>query len=276
MTRNQIEFAKLRETQRANLANEELTRLRDSRAHSVSLGQLQETGRHNQAVEALDTKRVSEQYRHNLATEILEQDSQRERRRANLAQEQLKTTELGLKAQEVDLRAESQEETHRHNVETEAAKSVDQALDAARIQETQRHNVQQEAIGRADVGVRSQQVGVQSAQLTESQRHNLVGEAQTAQQIALRQQEADTKQYSAETGRYGPAAGLISSGLSIDVPLSPLGYALEQWGKAGSAAVAGLSDAQRALSKDFKLLGTASGLVKDAGATIINMFGKGD
>nr|AVX53350.1 putative ORF1 [Marmot picobirnavirus] len=127
MTRNQIEYAKLRETQRANAANESLTRTRDSTARDIGLRTLAETSRHNRAAESLDTRKVVETERSNAAKEA-------ETNRSNIAREV---------------------ETHRHQAATEAidigraavyaASQVEQARsDLAREAETKRHNMAME------------------------------------------------------------------------------------------------------------------------------------
>lgn len=52
MTKNQIEYAKLKEMQRSNKASEELTHFRDLSSAYVNFGNLNENIRHNQAVES--------------------------------------------------------------------------------------------------------------------------------------------------------------------------------------------------------------------------------
>lgn len=51
MTKNQIEYLKLRETQRSNAANERLTEIRDKNAKDLGFATLGETARHNLATE---------------------------------------------------------------------------------------------------------------------------------------------------------------------------------------------------------------------------------
>lgn len=72
MTRNQLEYNKLRETQRANRESERLTDLRDRAAREVARGSLIESTRHNKATESLDSQKVGESQRHNKASEGIE------------------------------------------------------------------------------------------------------------------------------------------------------------------------------------------------------------
>lgn len=67
MTRNQIEYQKLLETQRANRASESITTARDAATRALGLDTLQETQRHNQQVELQARDNLAEQYRDNVA-----------------------------------------------------------------------------------------------------------------------------------------------------------------------------------------------------------------
>lgn len=148
MTKNQIEYGKLRETQRANLSQEDLTRKRDTAAKELGINTLAETSRHNKAVEILDSSKLAETVRSNVAKE-------QETRRHNEAGELLGSKQL--------------DETIRHQTATEG--------------ETQRHNKVGEAvdIGRAATYATSEaaKAVVDSAKTAETARHNMVVENET-------------------------------------------------------------------------------------------------
>lgn len=61
MTNLQVDYWKLEETKRTNVANE-----------GLRAGELQETTRHNQAMESIEWARVGETNRHNVATERIQ------------------------------------------------------------------------------------------------------------------------------------------------------------------------------------------------------------
>lgn len=106
MTKNQIEYQKLLELKRANLANEQITTARDAAARKLGLDTLQETARHNQQVELQARDNLAEQYRNNLA-------QLQEAQRAHLASE-------GLTQQSVDNEYRRNAETGRHNLANES------------------------------------------------------------------------------------------------------------------------------------------------------------
>lgn len=131
MTKNQIEYAKLREAMRSNLAGEDLTRKRDLAARELGINTLAESTRHNQAVELLDSGKLNETVRSNLAKES-------ETKRSNLARE-LETERHQKAAEAIDIgkttattasRAAELLELHRSNL--------------ARETETARHNLAME------------------------------------------------------------------------------------------------------------------------------------
>lgn len=105
MTKNQIEYQKLVELKRANLANERLTADRDAATRRLGLDTLQETARHNQQVELQARDNLAEQYRNNTA-------QLQEIQRSHLASE-------GLTQQTVDNEYRKNVETGRHNLATE-------------------------------------------------------------------------------------------------------------------------------------------------------------
>lgn len=108
MTKNQIEFNKLRENIRSNRENESLTRKRDEAARALGINTLAEQSRHNRAGESISLDTLAETSRSNLARE-------RETARSNL---------------------EKEKETHRSNVakeaETERHQKASEAIDIGR------------------------------------------------------------------------------------------------------------------------------------------------
>lgn len=151
MTKNQIEYLKLRESQRANLAQEGLTRARDQRSYEIGLKTLAESSRHNLATEEQARASLDETSRHNLAGEGQAQRSLDESVRHNKATEQ---------------------EMQRHNI-------VGEQYNAKYLAETGRHNVAQEAIGRSQVGASFANITLGYQQLGETQRSNQAREQET-------------------------------------------------------------------------------------------------
>lgn len=124
MTKNQIEFNKLREVQRANRIQEAQTALRDQRTHDVATAQLGEATRHNKATEI-------EARRHNVSSEGISQGQLDETRRANYAREEIDTKRLA--------------ETATHNRASEVIDTGRLTLDTASQVERSRHNLAMEA-----------------------------------------------------------------------------------------------------------------------------------
>lgn len=185
MTKNQIEYAKLLETNRANLAQEELTRKRDTgqlELGHLNLGETRrsnmarevETAQHNRATESLDSSKLGETSRHNAQQEALEAMKLSENSRHNRAQEVVAL-------QEADTRRAGVDETRRSNLAKEAetqrsnlAREIEtQRSNVARETETNRSNTAQEALGIA-AGVTA------AARLAEDVRQHLAREGETA------------------------------------------------------------------------------------------------
>lgn len=200
MTKNQIEYLKLRETQRSNAAQEQLTAHRDARTYEIALGNLNEsvrshkanedlgnrqllettrsnmerertnwavlgeTQRHNQAVEG-------ETYRHNLETESQARNELSERRRSNLAQEQLQQLNLSYRGQELNIRQNELAETIRSN---QAREFETNRSNLAREIETNRSNIAQEK-ERNRSNVASEQETARSHRATEALRTREIG-----------------------------------------------------------------------------------------------------
>lgn len=169
MTKNQIEYAKLLETKRSNLANEDLTRKRDTTAREVGLGNLQEGQRHNKATETQASASLDEtvrsnkvreteaarhnvageveMYRHNVSGERLQSAAQAEQARHNRAGESLTASTIA-ETQRSNIARET--ETARSNMALEALKGAANAETArsnlAREVETNRSNLANEKI----------------------------------------------------------------------------------------------------------------------------------
>lgn len=163
MTKNQIEYLKLRETQRANLAQEELTRTRDSRSYEIGLGTLAESQRHNRATEEQARVSLDETARHNLAGEQLTRSSLDESIRHNQAVEQ---------------------EAARHN-------KVGESYNERALKESSRHNLAQEQIGRSQVGASYANITLGYSQLDETNRANVARETETNRSNVARETETE-------------------------------------------------------------------------------------
>lgn len=130
MTHNQIEYWKLQEQKRSNLANESETNrsnvARESENYRHNTATEAETYRHNTVGEAQVWSAQAESKRHNLVTESQTWSSQAEAKRHNLASENLTAEGLDVQRQrnadlawkeatDVLLHNESNRETQRHN-----------------------------------------------------------------------------------------------------------------------------------------------------------------
>lgn len=158
MTSNQIEFAKHKETQRHNLAMEDVER-----------GKLSETGRHNVATESYSSGSLAESQRHNKVSESLTQ------------QQIVNNYTLGVRQAAA---AEKQAMAAINSAQASMAhagaayRSADAALQQAQntalsIAETSRHNKATERI--TDVFNRGS-ISVKENQNIETKRHNQMSE----------------------------------------------------------------------------------------------------
>lgn len=185
MTRNQIEYAKLREQQRTNQAQEALTSLRDQRSYEVSTRSLDESARHNQALEMLEFGRMSETGRHNRETERAQSVQLQETARHNRETETLGTSQLAEQQRSNMVR---EVETQRSNIarEAETARSnmareaetyrsnlVREVTDAGRLAELVRSDLATEAERKRSAQAQEQ---LRAAQLAEQIRHNMIME----------------------------------------------------------------------------------------------------
>lgn len=146
MTKNQIEYEKLLETQRNNRVAAELTRIRDQAAIKNAALSLDETARHNLAFER-------EQTRHARQTEAQERANLAEKQRASKVQEGL-TMRRDQETARHQLAGEEQakrdlDERKRHAIVTEVETSIvdaaNQLINEQRNLETKRHNLVMES-----------------------------------------------------------------------------------------------------------------------------------
>lgn len=135
MTKNQIEYMKVLESQRANRATEALTASRDKTNRELGLGTLAETSRHNKATEQQQYAVLGESKRHNVATEALGQATLSEQQRHAIAteteQHRANVAKEGLTAQQINLGQSQLAETKRHNKVGEATSIADTTVKSA-------------------------------------------------------------------------------------------------------------------------------------------------
>jgi len=199
MTRNQIEYAKLVETRRANRASEENERYRTSSNYQAAMSQVLENRRHNVIGESQNAQTLEETRRSNVARE-------QESLRSSLAKE----------AETMRSNMAKELEANRHNVQTEhqAAKQLeaDVAYRSAVVAENLRSHLADESIRRgqlAETAVHNRATEVQarnqlaadytirSNQLAEAIRHNMQGEDVALQTLSA------TVRHNAEMERQG-------------------------------------------------------------------------
>lgn len=184
MTKNQIEYLKVRETQRANLAQEALTQARDIAARELGFGTLEESKRSNLMREALTRDQNVETERAHRMAEQLQQGSLDETSRSNLAREAISRDTLA--------------ETKRSNIARET-------ISRDTLTEQQRANLASEAIRNMANAIQSRSVANQyavgMANVAELQRSHLASEQQRAQEIDISgaRQRADARYQLANT-----------------------------------------------------------------------------
>lgn len=222
MTKNQIEYLKYKETQRANQAQEaELNRANVERERQGQVS-LDETSRHNLANEGHQAQvlleqtrhnqaQESEAARHNQATEKITELSFNETKRANLAREELqrqsneeqRRSNLAREAETLRANLTREAETERANrMREEETRRANFASEQLRFMS----NMEQARANRATEGWRNEQLQQQWAMnqaqlehqrnvLAETQRANLINE-----QIK-RQQQEETERAAREAER---------------------------------------------------------------------------
>lgn len=251
MTKNQIEYAKLLETSRANVAQETLTSSRDERQYSLGLGNLAETGRANLEREKLQAANLSELGRSNRARESEQARSnfarEVEARRSNLTNEELtrvrnqqdfdvrnrslaetarfNTVSLSNEAKRLDLDLQRNRETHRSNVASESIASRRAAEDARanRANETIKRN--QTAFDyyatNANVSQRDRAIAQSDRELRERNRSNIEREAETRRHNMRAEDEtARMNRAQEQTAKRGQNFGLAGSALNSGVRLA--------------------------------------------------------
>lgn len=208
MTRNQIEYYKVQEQQRSNLANESIAKIRDANTLYLGKANLAETTRHNQAVEDYNVSFLGEQQRHNLAQEAHNAAVLDETSRSNQVKEQTemrRVIESERHSREVerqnmlslDLQRSGLEETKRSNL----AREIEQnRSNLAREQETATHNRATEQFSRDtlayqytalrnQMAMESRRIDLGYAQLGETVRSNLAHESEIFRSNKAREDE---------------------------------------------------------------------------------------
>lgn len=186
MTKNQIEFNKLKETIRTNRANEALIEARDTATRRLGLDSLRETQRHNAQVELQARDNLAEQYRNNVAQLA-------ELQRAHLTSEGLATSRLAL---DLDALAE----TKRSHQQAEQISIDRNKLSQLELDEVKRHNQANE-----DLGLISSNTSRYAAEVGAASHVNAAGINAAASQYAsdnallARQLEIDANRYGIDT-----------------------------------------------------------------------------
>lgn len=182
MTRNQIEYAKLNETARANRAQEQLTAQRDAATRRLGFDTLAETSRHNQQVELQARDNLAEQYRNNVAQLA-------ELQRSHMSNE-------GIALSNYDRANRELSETIRSHQASEQIALDRIALERAGLAESQRHNLANE-----DINLFGTQSSRYAAELSSSSHVSAAGIAAAASQYAsdnallAHQLQSDTQRY---------------------------------------------------------------------------------
>lgn len=165
MTTNQIEYAKLLETRRNNIATLEETSKHNRATENFSLSSLQETVTHNRNTESLGSQTLNETVRHNKAGESINLANLQETTRHNIATEQYSLSNL--------------QETAKHNRETENQGRIGLSLRGAELQESQRSNRANEAIKQTTNAINQWKANIDSFAQAEVARHNMTTEELT-------------------------------------------------------------------------------------------------
>lgn len=259
MTKNQIEYAKLWETRRANQRAEllkereqELTRtIEDRRLRETQRSNLAregltaaataETIRSNQAREGYNLLNLGEITRHNQSVEGYNAQQLAETARANKARE-------GLQVQQLNLDSAKLDEVKRHNVTSEQMQDY---YNRASISEAVRSHKANEALGYAQNQLGYAQLSALNsyrdselvlkadkqaeearhnlAAETESHRHNIYAErAQTrantlrSREIDIRRQEADTHATRSKFQNAESVVGMVREGTQVARQIIPI------------------------------------------------------
>lgn len=206
MTKNQIEYSKLRETRRSNLQNAAIQQRYNEQQIALGHANLQEMARANAAREALTAQQNAEAVRSHRAQEGISYSTLGETSRHNLAYEQHQARELAernrsalaqeaLRSQELAQTIVRDAEVQRHNRSTEG---ITAAYNRASIAELIRSHMANEDIARQNVGLgyaqlssldayRSTQNVLQQQQQAEQVRHNQASESEVARHNSVQE-----------------------------------------------------------------------------------------
>lgn len=202
LTKNQIEYLKHKETQRANLSQESLTRSRDQTSRELGFANLAELGRHNIEAEHNASFVAHEQMRHNLESESLTR-----------SQHQIQRDELSLKGKQL-------EESIRHNLSVEDYNSRQLQLSRDTLNEQQRHSIALEDIQRGQL---AESVRHNTVSELEVGRHNVVSEQQTGRRLDEERRANQARE--TETARHNKALeSLTSRQIGLGYAQVGLGY----------------------------------------------------
>lgn len=221
MTTNQIEYLKLLETQRANRASEDLTKIRDQGNLELGSRNASETERHNRSTEGISLSNQQEAVRHNLATESLGYLNANETARHNLAGERETNRSNLVREAETNRANLAQEEIGRQNI---AAKYADIANQAAMNTERVNFNYQQleeqQWLNRANIGNKSLELKEQSranqSREKETARHNKQEELynSTFKRLDLTEQARHNRE-NEEIARINANSNAVRAGTSV-------------------------------------------------------------
>lgn len=197
MTKNQIEYQKLKtdqeykhqsiaieagklgELKRSNLAQEELTRVRDTGTLNLRGKELEESRRHNQVVE--------------IETERSHRTDETERNRHNVASEGIEASKAAAQHAQVGLGYAQLSEQNRHNVVLEG-------------QNQQSLNYKQR-----ELGLRGSELGIEMSKLAEVRRHNVAYEDIQQFEADLHKEQVDINKWRARFQNARDVVGLLDT-----------------------------------------------------------------
>lgn len=177
ITKNQIEYNKLLETKRHQIADEDIRRTGNQQTFELGRGQLDETRRSNLERERQNRSTLLETQRHNTETENVQRLLYGENVRANQAREAISMSQI--------------EETNRSNRASESLSAQRNQISAQQIAqnydlglrnaaETERSHVAGEINQQAMTEISQALAKLRVAELEEQSRHNMVSEKQGA------------------------------------------------------------------------------------------------
>lgn len=189
MTKNQIEYLKLLETERSNKATEDINRSKVASDREIGLGQLAESKRHNLAGEQQQIAILGETQRHNVIGEQLQAQSISEVMRSNRAQESLQLkSQLENERSNRAREAETERTNRAREVETERSNRANEKeynrSNLAREEETHRTNVANELIRNRGVDAQFAGVAAQYASIAETSKYHAATVALEGQRLS--------------------------------------------------------------------------------------------